>query len=318
MPLSGRIGGDANDLLALASATDTDGLLPDFIVPPLASTAAQSDPTAAFAPIGGVFDASGGFAVPDLSSADPVGGVPPAIGSISVSRSGNQYIDGALEGGRWNGPVTYSFPDAPADYANPYAGGDSEPSHAGFLQISTQQMQAVRHFFEGISGGPGSIYDPIEAFTNLNFTELAVGSGGADIMIAQSPDANPTAYAYYPANNAAGGDTWFGTNYNYRNPILGTYEYETHIHEIGHTLGLKHGNETTVFGAVPSDRDDLEFTVMTYRSYLNGSVTSGYSNETYGYPQTYMMIDVGALQYLYGADYTYDSGNTTYTGLIKR
>jgi serralysin len=130
-------------------------------------------------------------------------------------------------------------------------------------------------------------------------------------MIAQSPDANPTAYAYYPSSNAAGGDVWFGTNYlSYRNPILSTYAYETHIHEIGHTLGLKHGHETSGFGAVPADRDDLEFSVMTYRSYIGGPTTGGYTNEQYGYPQTYMMLDIAALQYMYGADFTYNNGNT--------
>jgi serralysin len=255
-----------------------------------------------------------GFDAPvaDPASLDPHASAA-AAASTTVTRSGNQYIDGVLSGFKWNGPVTYSFPDAPSDYANPYTGGDFEPTDPGFQQVSTAQMQAVRHFLEGIAGGPGSIYDPVEGFSNLSVTELPVGSGGADIMIAQSPTANPTAYGYYPGNLPADGDVWFGNNFDYRSPVLGSYEYVSHLHEVGHALGLKHGNETDVFGALPADRDDLEFSVMTYRSYLGGPTGGSYSNEEFGYPQTYMMSDVAALQYLYGADFAYNSGNTTYT-----
>jgi serralysin len=56
---------------------------------------------------------------------------------------------------------------------------------------------------------------------------------------------------------------------------------------------------------------------MTYRSYVGQSLSidhgyDGYSNETWGYAQTYMMQDIAALQYMYGADFTDNAGNTTY------
>jgi hypothetical protein len=44
----------------------------------------------------------------------------------------------------------------------------------------------------------------IIAYTNL--TIQFAGTNSADIRLAQSSAANPTAYAYYPGNNA-GGDT---------------------------------------------------------------------------------------------------------------
>ena len=37
------------------------------------------------------------------------------------------------------------------------------------------------------------------------------------------------------------------------------------LHETGHALGLKHGHEFPP--AISSDRDSVEYTVMTYRSY---------------------------------------------------
>ena len=42
---------------------------------------------------------------------------------------------------------------------------------------------------------------------------------------------------------------------------------------------------------------------MTYRSYV-GAPFSGYANETWGFAQTFMMLDIAALQHMYGADFT--------------
>jgi serralysin len=53
---------------------------------------------------------------------------------------------------------------------------------------------------------------------------------------------------------------------------------------------------------------------MTYRSYPGGSVDGGYTNETFGYAQTLMMLDIAALQKIYGeANYTFNSTNSVYT-----
>jgi VCBS repeat-containing protein len=51
--------------------------------------------------------------------------------------------------------------------------------------------------------------------------------------------------------------------------------------------------------------------VMSYRSYVGGAKTS-YSLGVTSYPQTLMMYDIAALQYMYGANYNTNSGNTVY------
>ena len=89
-------------------------------------------------------------------------------------------------------------------------------------------------------------------------------------------DKYTTGFGYYPYTSAVeAGDAWFGNSSNYfNNPAKGNYAYFTIIHEIGHTLGLKHAHEVMgKFGAMPSDRDATEFTVMSYRSYVGASTS---------------------------------------------
>jgi serralysin len=229
-------------------------------------------------------------------------GVPaPAYASGTwIGATGNQNVDGLLSGYRWTGTLTYTFPDSPSDYPSGYAYGT--PLAPGFAQISAQQQAAVH-----------KIMAQVESFTNLEIEYST--SSSADIRIAQSSEANPTAYAYYPNSvYSEGGDVWFGTSYDFTNPKIGDYYYHAHLHELGHALGLKHGQSFDgVAGvALPSDRDALEFSVMTYRSYLGGP-TSGYTNEMFGYPQSFMMNDILALQTMYGADYSFNNGETVYS-----
>ncbi|WP_375304908.1 M10 family metallopeptidase C-terminal domain-containing protein [Bradyrhizobium sp. A11] len=221
--------------------------------------------------------------------------------AVSVSATNNAEIDGLLSGYKWTGTITYSFPDASSDYPNPYY-GDGEPTTSGFASAPTQ-IQAAINYAVGL----------ILGYTNANIQYA--GTNGADIMVAQSPAANPTAYAYYPFNYAPGGDIWFGTQYNFSLAKLGNYYFTTALHELGHAIGLKHSQEAggPANVAVPSAHDSSEYTVMSYRSYVGGSTTSGYTNEAYGYSQTYMANDILALQTMYGADFTTQSSNTVYT-----
>jgi len=244
--------------------------------------------------------------------ASPSGATSDRASMGGVSATGNPYIDGLLSGTAWIGTVSYSFPNTRSDYETTYVEADA----AAFGQVSFSQMQAARYILEGMSphaGGPIMKLTSVESFTNLMLIDA--GFDAADIRIAESSYANPTAYAYYPAvnNGYYAGDVWFGTSYSYDNPLVGNYAYVTMMHELGHSLGLKHAQDAGGPGrtAVPADRDSLEFTVMTYRPYIGGP-TTGYTNEAFGFPQTFMMYDIAALQHIYGADFGFNNGNTVY------
>jgi serralysin len=229
--------------------------------------------------------------------------------ATSVAASGNQGIDGLLSSVRWNNTlITYSNPDSPADYQ----AGHPE-AFSNFSQFSAQQMVAV-HFAlnSAIFTQPvGAAGFGVEGFTNLGIDYAGAGSGAGTIRVANTSDPNTVgaaAYAYYPSNGVAGGDAFFGVGY--RSPTAGNFDWFAVLHELGHSLGLKHGHETNVFGAMPAGLLGQEFSVMPYRSYVG---SSGFTNEFWGFAQTFMMYDIAALQYMYGADYTTNSGNTVYT-----
>jgi serralysin len=221
------------------------------------------------------------------------------LGTVTrIGATGNADVDGLLSGLQWSGVLTFSFPDSPADYGVGYGAG--EPMAHGFGQLSAAQQEAVH-----------AIMAQIANYTNL--TIQFAGTDGADVRFAQSSTANPTAHAYYPGSGQ-GGDVWFGTAHDYRSPTLGDYYYLTHIHEIGHALGLKHSHQVGGVAnvTIPAAHDAMEYTVMSYRSYVGGP-TEGYTLDTYAYPTTFMMNDIRALQQMYGADFTTHSGNTVYS-----
>jgi serralysin len=156
-----------------------------------------------------------------------------------------------------------------------------------------------------------SVLKLYSSVSNVTFQEIAeTSTQHADLRFARS-DAPSTAWAYFPATHESGGDVWVNNSSNiYNSPGKGNYAHLTIVHEIGHALGLEHAHEGA---AMPISRDSMEYTVMSYRSYVGASTTMGYTNESWGYAQSLMMYDIAALQHMYGANFSYRNTNTKYT-----
>jgi serralysin len=220
----------------------------------------------------------------------------PAIATYGLS--GSAYIDGVLGEYKWaTNSVTYSFPTNGSYYGNSY--GTAE-NITNFGSLGAVQQATARNALKTYA-----------SVANLTFTEIGeTATEHADIRLAVS-DKTPSAWAYLPNTAAEGGDVWFNSSNGYfTSPAKGNYAFMVFLHEIGHALGLEHTHEGNL---MPRDRDSLEYTVMSYRSYVGGSTTAGYTNETWGYAQSLMMYDIAAVQHMYGANYATNGGNSTYS-----
>ncbi|EKU96382.1 Ca2+-binding protein, RTX toxin [Leptolyngbya sp. PCC 7375] len=232
---------------------------------------------------------------------------------VSNTATNDNNLDGLIGRKRWaSRNVTYAFTN---DFSHDYEDEMGYPSravhNATFAPLNAVQRSAVRNWvnsYESVSG--------------LNLIELSGSDDrNATIRIAQSEDPGRHgmyAYTFLPFGYIIDGDLWVDPTDTSR-PHLGNRAYWVFGHELGHTVGLVHGHDGE-YGvrnvAMHPNRDSMEFSIMTYRSYVgdtrpfDGRLVGG--NEPYGFAQSLMMNDIRAIQEMYGANFNYNANNTTY------
>ena len=159
---------------------------------------------------------------------------------------------------------------------------------------------------------------------NISFTNVADNANSVgEIRFAFSSDNSLSGvwgHAYYPSNYFPfGGDIW--VNYKQASDTdwaKGSGNFDSLIHEIGHALGLKHPFEDQP--RLSPQYDTEQFTVMSYTNpakTLWPQVTqnsSRYSAQSKSVnPESPMVLDIAAIQYMYGKNTSYKSGDDVYT-----
>jgi serralysin len=229
----------------------------------------------------------------------------------NVTFTGDHNIDALIYGQKWTSSIiSYSVPTSTAVWSNDPNGGyglttsDGEPwnSYTPLNEVQTAQFKVALQGWANVA--------------NLQFVQsLDNTSTVGDIRIgftkSDSVD-GAQAIAYLPDGSPIGGDIWFNADSTSFGSAFekGSYSYLTMLHELGHTLGLKHPFESG--GASPSvidtQFDSKLYTVMSY------SADPGNQDTMLSfYPTTPMVYDILAMQSMYGANHAYNAGDTTYT-----
>ncbi|MCP8941044.1 M10 family metallopeptidase C-terminal domain-containing protein [Alsobacter sp. SYSU M60028] len=218
-------------------------------------------------------------------------------------------------------------------------GGPEAAITEHFLSVITVGVVALNGFEEFNDAQKASARfatAQMVAVANVTLTESDEGLFDHEVIrFAETDSTSAPAFGIPPLprvelliGNGVLGDTWFDHDGTFDAPDLGDYADFTILHELGHAMGLKHGHEQGLFGTnipdwlgealtdvdgpiLPADKNSIEFTVMTYRSAPGGA--DQLVAETYGYAQSLMMLDIQALQYMYGANFNTNATDTTYS-----
>ena len=228
----------------------------------------------------------------------------------SVSLSSSSTINALVGGDKWGSSgagtaasISYSFPVSGSLWStssvNGYGSfsGSGEPWSTSYRVLNSVQQTAFRSAIQAWAN-----------VANIQITEVSETSTQVgDIRIAFSAlDPGYSAWAYYPYSGPKAGDIWLNTAASTNNvPTVGSFGYSTLVHELGHALGLKHpfSAENSNTAVLPTAEDNQRYSVMSYTSAPNSGTEAS----------TPMLYDVQAIQYIYGANTSYNTGNDTYS-----
>lgn len=219
----------------------------------------------------------------------------------------NPYVN-ALAGTSWtnlgfDNNITYAF-----DNSGSRAWTSAEK--AAFVSaLYTWSRVANVTFTQAPSVASAEITEKLATTSTLYATY-----GFGTVAVHQTPSVFGSSFGIFSSDGASGDNEYaFGA----ATPGLGSAIRETLVHEIGHALGLLHPHDfglgavtfPGVTGALDTGDNGLNqtlYTIMSYNRY-------GFASAATGHAATPMAFDIAAIQYLYGANMSYNAGDNTYS-----
>ena len=230
--------------------------------------------------------------------------------------TGNTYIDGILWGGnKWDTgsskQIDYSFWNFGTEsFDDPYGDIATNP-YTWFSGEKAAMVQAL---------------DSWAAVADITFVDAGDNNESATLGFYNLDNSQTLGNLgmFYPPGTSAEGIgyfNWEGNGWETSGNQQGDYGFITMIHELGHGLGLAHPHDTdggsSIYpGVTYGDTGDFDLNqgIYTTMSYNDGLTASGGDPGTldYGYQGTPMAFDIAAIQHLYGANMSHNTGNDTY------
>jgi hypothetical protein len=238
-------------------------------------------------------------------------------------------LDALIEGAKWGGAVgsgatlTYSFPWATGGSAVFYGANGTpystlnEPVAAAVYGLNATQQTAASNALLAWAN--------VANITFQSTTDTSTDVGDIRFAFTSAVDAVSQAWGWsYTLNQAlpSSGDVWISTLQGGATDAdwsAGSHNYFSLIHEVGHALGLKHPFEGV--SRLPFALDNRQQTVMSYTDPANNlfgiitqitAVSFSWSTGAIA-PETPMVLDIAAIQHLYGANLNYRTGDDVYT-----
>lgn len=213
--------------------------------------------------------------------------------------SGINTVD-SLVYSSWN-PAPHTSASLTFAFPRTLPAGMSGEDHEGFAPVRPLQEKAARAALEAWA-----------AVANIVFTEV---SAGADISFGTNDQSasGSAGYANLPDASVREGTWVFLNNQTSINnhSLPGETGFMVLLHEIGHTLGLKHpglydsAGDETGGPYLPWEVDNRDYTQLSYYRPTSARL-SGFD------AMSPMLYDIQAVQYLYGANMAWHAGDDVY------
>ena len=243
----------------------------------------------------------GGSSAPHSIGGGHTHGTPQALAKgafiPSTGTTSSSAVKTLVEGYSWTGTVGQA---TSVSYSFSMANGTSDVYGltARATLNGTQQTQA-ESALQAWANVANVTFTETTGFADINMRLADMPSGVAGWMAPSVSSATQLAHADIVMDHA------------YSNMVAGSYAFMAMMHEIGHALGLKHPGNYNGSGAgsgafLSKALDSHDVSIMSYYS-------GKYTNTWYKNPETPMIYDIAAIQFLYGANHAYNSGDTTYS-----